>query len=302
MTDRVPLLMDVDTGIDDAMAIALATQLESCDLVAVTTVAGNVTVDHATRNTLNVLSWMGSEAPVSRGMSEPLSRPLFSAADVHGKDGLGGWGIPTSERSVTGESAPETILRISREYEGRLTLVFVGPLTNLAAALKLDPTLPERVHELVIMGGAFQRPGNVTPHAEFNIFVDPEAAAAIARSSFRARWVGLDVTRQVRLTLEQWQSLAGVESPGAILVREVCRESIETKGLEGVTLHDPLALAAALEPSLIGNRAGIVTVATDHFRRGETRLTEATQDVEHEVAISVDSDRFMGMFRDCLAG
>src|SRR5690349_11036054 len=129
------MLLDVDTGVDDAVAIALASKLDSHELVALTTVAGNVPVEYATANTLAVAAWMGLDVPIYRGMSEPLARPLFDAREHHGFDGLGGWIPPVTPASLEVETAPAAIVRLAREHQGEITFVFVGPLTNLAVAL-----------------------------------------------------------------------------------------------------------------------------------------------------------------------
>lgn len=290
-----PLIMDVDTGVDDAMALALAVTLPEHELVAVTTVAGNVPIDLATANTLRVLNWIGNDAPVYRGMSKPLARAHYAATDVHGNDGLGGWQEPVAVREIETMSAPEAIIQLARQYQGEIDGVFVGPLTNLAVALALEPELAGWFRHVTIMGGAFFNPGNVTPAAEFNIFVDPEAAAAVADSVLACTWIGLDVTHQVSVSSEIWKSLAGVTGPAPMLVREVCRQTIETRGLEKVHLHDPLAVAVAAYPDLVTLREGRVRVDVGNFLRGETRLIE--EDGAAKVADSVDAGRFVDIFR-----
>ena len=290
-----PLIMDVDTGVDDAMALALAVALPEHELVAVTTVAGNVPIDRATGNTLRVLNWIGSDAPVYRGMSQPLARAHYTATDVHGNDGLGGWQEPKTGRETETMSAPEAIIQLARQHQGEIDGVFVGPLTNLAVALALQPELAGWFRRVTIMGGAFFNPGNVTQTAEFNIFVDPEAAAAVARSGLACTWIGLDVTHQVSVSNEIWKSLAGATGPAPILVREVCRQTIETRGLEKVHLHDPLAVAVAAYPDLVTVAGGQVRIDVGNVLRGETRLVEG--DGAAKVAASVDSGRFVDIFR-----
>ena len=267
-----PLLLDVDTGVDDAMAVALATRLENHELVAISTVAGNVPLDYTTPNTLRVLEWLGSDVPVYRGMSAPLSRPLVSAGHVHGNDGLGGWPLPEPARRVEATTAPEAIVGLAREHAGDIVFAFVGPLTNLSVALLLEPRLPELVSRLVIMGGAFFNRGNVTDHAEFNIYVDPEAAALIAASDFNATWVGLDVTHQTTLSRDGWTGLGSATSSGSVLIREVCRGSFEGRGVDAVHLHDPLAVAAVERPELLESVSGEISVDVGEVVRGRTRV------------------------------
>ncbi len=290
--------MDVDTGVDDAMALALATSLGEGELVAVTTVAGNVPVERATENTLKVLSWLGSDVPVYRGMSLPLCRPLHTATHVHGDDGLGGWRPPAATRGIEDLSAPEAIIQIAREHRGEIDGVFVGPLTNLAIALALEPQLAGWFRHVTIMGGAFFNPGNVTAAAEFNIYVDPEAAAAVARSGLPTTWIGLDVTHQVALTMEIWRTLETATEPRAVLVREVCRQKLKAQPTRQVYLHDPLTVAVRAYSDLVTTRQGQVRVDVGHFLRGETRIVD--DDGPAAVASDVDSDRFLDLFRTAL--
>lgn len=293
-----PLIMDVDTGVDDAMALALAVALPEHELVAVTTVAGNVPIERATDNTLRVLSWIGCDAPVYRGMSQPLARAFHTATDVHGIDGLGGWLEPVAARGIESVSAPEAIIQFARQHQGEIDGVFVGPLTNLAVALALEPQIAGWFRRITIMGGAFFGSGNVTPAAEFNIFVDPEAAAAVARSGLPATWIGLDVTHQVSVSEKIWRGLENATGPGAMLAREVCRQTFETRGLKKVHLHDPLAVAVAAYPDVVTARDGQVRIDVGNVARGETRLVEG--DGGKKVAASVDSGRFVDIFRAAL--
>ena len=292
-----PLLLDVDTGVDDAIALALATRLTEHQLIAITTVAGNVPVEDATRNTLAVLDWLGSDVPVYRGMSIPLQRELHTAREHHGVDGLGNWDIP-SPRSVVGEAtAPETIVRLARAHAGEITFVFTGPLTNLAIAIALEPRLVEWVRSLVIMGGAFYGRGNVTQHAEFNIFADPEAAARVAQAPLPATWVGLDVTHQTVLSRDAWDALAGEQEAAPVLVREALRRSFEELGRQSFPMHDPLALAVAEQPGLVEREVGAIRVDVGEARRGQTRVGAAYgTDVAQGVAKSVDVASFWRLF------
>lgn len=284
-----PLLLDVDTGVDDAIAIALATRLSEHELVGVCAVAGNVPVEDATRNTLDVLAWLGADVPVYRGNGLPLCRPLHTAREHHGAAGLGSWDIPHTARTADDMTAPEAIVRLARRHAGEITFVFTGPLTNLAVALSLEPRLAEWVPRLVIMGGAFYGRGNVTPHAEFNIYADPEAAARVAQSGMRATWIGLDVTHQTLLRRADWDKLADASTPAAVLVREVLRRTFEEIGKDAFPMHDPLALAVAEWPDLVGVERGAARVDVGEVRRGETRVgTAYGAEVATDVARTVD--------------
>ncbi|HUG16291.1 MAG TPA: nucleoside hydrolase [Thermomicrobiales bacterium] len=293
-----PLLLDVDTGVDDAIAIALATRLVDHSLVAVTTVAGNVPIEFATDNTLKVLAWLKQDIPVYRGASEPLVRALHTAREHHGHDGLGGWTLPSAQTGVQEQTAPEAIVRLAREHRGDITFVFVGPLTNLAIALNLEPRIADWVHRLVIMGGAFFGPGNVTSDAEFNIFVDPEAAAAVARSGVRATWVGLDVSHQTSISSGQWARLAGPDEGGLTLVREVTRQALTELGRAAIHLHDPLAVAVAERPQICTYFTGDVGIDTGHVQRGKTRVTTSVgPTASANVAREVDQHGFDTVLR-----
>ncbi|MDI3339054.1 MAG: nucleoside hydrolase [Sphaerobacter sp.] len=299
---RIPILLDVDTGVDDAMAIALALRLDAVELVGVTTVAGNVTLEHTTENTRRVLAWLGApEIPVARGMSRPLVRPLRTAAWVHGDTGLGGFAPPPSPVPLSPVTAPEFMVRTARERPGEVVFVCVGPLTNLAVALGLEPDLPRLVRRVVIMGGAFTVPGNVTPAAEFNVYVDPESAAAVARSALPITFIGLDVTHQVALLRTEWERLGAATDPAARLVRGVGQHSFARRGIDQMHLHDPLAVAVAACPNLVRTRATGVAIDTGlGARAGETMLVERPGLPTHDVALEVDAAAFGTLFRSAL--
>jgi inosine-uridine nucleoside N-ribohydrolase len=275
MTERLPIVLDVDTGTDDALAIAYAVESPTIDLVAVTTVAGNVDVEKATANTLRVLDWLGAGTiPVHRGASRPLVRPHQDAADFHHPDGLGGAELPTSGRAIGADRGPAAIIRLARERPGELSLICVGPLTNLAIALNVEPQLVDQLRAVVLMGGAFHVPGNTTPAAEFNIYVDPEAAEQVFAAPFRSLTaVGLDVTERVALTGDYWQAASAdnLERPATVF-REVGRHAFVTLGRDRFALHDPLAVAAAIDPQLVRCEEATVLVETGESERGRTKV------------------------------
>jgi len=285
------ILLDVDTGVDDALALGLGV-FWPADIITVSTLAGNVPVAMTSANTLDVLDLLGAnEVPVCRGASRPLVKPPIYATHVHGEKGLGTANLPRSTRSEMREKGPASIVRNAREQKGELTLVCVGPLTNLAIALNVEPDLAKWLRKLVIMGGVYTVPGNITPHAEFNIYVDPEAATQVLAAGFDdLTLVGLDVSHQCVLPRSAWETAQKLTSPPAVLVAEVCKEAFADKGREGVYLHDPLALAIALEPSLAEIENVTVTVTTDGEERGRT---VAKPGGPHKVARGVDVERFL---------
>jgi inosine-uridine nucleoside N-ribohydrolase len=296
-----PIILDVDTGMDDALALGLAVLDPAIELVAVTTVAGNVGIEHTTPNSLTVLDWFGaSDVPVFRGASQPLARPLRTAAEFQGEDGLGESGLEPSRREPEAEPAPGAMIRLARSRPGDITLVCVGPLTNLAMAMSLEPALPDLVAGLVIMGGAFRVPGNITEHAEFNIFCDPEAAAQVFEAAGRFRRftaIGLDVCHHVVLTHSDYAACHTAESAGTRLFARVAQRQFSERPDSVFYLYDPLALAVALEPELVQTERSAVRVDLDEEHLGHTRLVG---DGAVQVAREVDAERFLERFRTVL--
>jgi len=297
MTAPVPLILDVDTGIDDALALAFAVHSPEIELVAVTTLAGNVNVERTTANTLAVLDLLGAmEVPVHRGASHALVRPHVDAAYFHDTTGLGDAQLPASDRSPGSDRGPAAIIRHVSARPGEVTLVCLGPLTNLAIALNVAPELPTLLKALVVMGGAFRVPGNVSPHAEFNVFADPEAAAQVFAAGWPAiRVVGLDVTHQAALPKTVWEQAgqAGPSDRTAFLVSEVCRHPFAARRLPSIYLHDPLAVALAVHPERATWTRAAVSVALSEERRGQTTLSGAGS---VDVAATVDGETFVDSF------
>ena len=292
--DGLPVILDVDTGIDDALALAYAVAQPALDIVAVTTVAGNIDVYRATANTRNVLSFLGREdIPVHRGATRPLVRPHHTAPYVHGDDGLGGADLPESRRAVDEAPGPATIIRLARERPDELTLIAVGPLTNLAIALNVEPRVAEWIPRVVVMGGAYHVPGNRTPHAEFNAWSDPEAADQVVSAGFRdLTLIGLDVTMGVSLRHDVWEALEGqaARSAPAELTIRVARQAFVDDGVEQFYLHDPLAVAVVLDPTLVTVEAVDVSVMTAGDEAGRTVVHGPGTT---KVAREVDRDRFL---------
>jgi purine nucleosidase len=298
MTDRVPIILDVDTGTDDALALAYAVASPRIDLIAATTVAGNVDIEKTTANTLTVLDWLGAaDVPVHRGASRPLVRPHRDAIYFHDEGGLGGAQLPPSPRSIGPDRGPAALIRFARQRPGELTLVTLGPLTNLAIALNVEPGLPGLLKSVVVMGGAFSVPGNTTPAAEFNILVDPEAAQQIFAAPFpNLTVVGLDVTEQVALTGEDWDAVNAAESlhPSASLLREVGKFAFSQPGRNRIPLHDPLSVAVAIDPTLIDCQNVAIAVEAIEPERGRTRIAGPGS---VRVSTAVDAERALEEFR-----
>ncbi|WP_045728153.1 nucleoside hydrolase [Xanthomonas sp. GPE 39] len=252
MRDKIPLLIDTDPGVDDALALLMAFADRRHDVVGLTVVAGNVGLQYTVRNALKVCEVAGREdVPVFAGCADPLLHPAVDAAHVHGMDGFGDVGLVPAARAAQAEHAALAILRLSHQYAGRLLLVALGPLTNLALALKLDPTLPQRLHRCVVMGGAVTCHGNITPAAEFNIAFDPEAAH-IVFSSFPhidvCDWEATVAHGLPYIEVERWLA---ADSPQARFYEAISRktrhDSEDARG-ECWYAADALAMAWALQP------------------------------------------------------
>lgn len=274
----LPIFADVDTGVDDAMALVYLLASADAELVGIASTAGNVDVDQVCRNNLALLELCGApHIPVSRGASQPLSIPLRTAEDTHGPTGIGYAELPAATTDVTDYDAAEAWIRAAHRHRGTLVGLVTGPLTNLALALRAEPTLPNLLQRLVIMGGSFEYRGNTTPVAEWNVSVDPEAAAEVFDAWGRASGsnlpivCGLNMTETVMMTPEIMQRLADAAGSTASAVNPLIRvledamrfyfEFHEQQG-EGYLahLHDPLAAAVALDPGVIRTRAATVAV------------------------------------------
>ena len=318
-----PTLLDLDTGIDDALALVLALRSPELHLIGLTCVAGNVTLPQVVRNTLGVLQAAGApDIPVAAGAERPLRRRLTTATFFHGADGIGGVPLPPTTRVPIGQSAPDFICEAARAHDGDLTLVAVGPLTNLALALERDPTLPKRVKRLVVMGGAALVPGNVTPAAEANFHNDPEAASAVLRAGFDLTMIGLDVTLKALFEAQRYRLLrdpvaAGQDSVArlAVAVLDFYLKADMATGLEGSPMHDPLAVAVAAVPDLVTCRDLHVEIETDGTHTAGASVTNAAEKIERiesrgdhddvvglmtpapncRVALQVDTPRFLDL-------
>ena len=281
------VIIDMDPGTDDALALIAALNSPELEILGVTTVGGNASLADTTRNTLRLLEHIGSDLPVSRGSARPLKGRYEYAYHFHGAAGLG-VRLPRPRTAPAAERAVERIVRAASEHRGGLALIALGPLTNVARAMRSEPRLAGWLAEVVIMGGAVEVPGNVTSHAEFNIYSDPEAAHEVLTSGTPARLIGLDVTMELHLDRidKPWADGSGVS---ARLANRVLTNWFRTHpGL--YHLHDPLAVAAAVEPDLLRYRSACAVVeAQDPERRGKTSAEYGDGPVM--VAVEVDAAR-----------
>lgn len=269
------VILDTDPGVDDAFALLLAMRSPELKVEAITPVAGNVPLDLTLPNALRMVEIAGrTEIPVAAGASAPLMRRLVTATYAHGENGLGGVVFPEPKLSPVAQPACELIRTLVRKYPHEVTLITLGPLTNVATALKIDSELAPLIRGVVMMGGSLSG-GNITPAAEFNIYVDPEAARIVFQSGIPLTMVGLDVTRHTALTDDHVRILQGGGTPVSEAAAKIARHAIdhtrERGFLVGPNMHDSLAVAAFLDPSILKWKEYYVDIeTTGELTAGET--------------------------------
>ena len=342
MTDPVRLILDVDTGIDDSLALLYASASPEVELVAVTCVAGNVEARQVAINTLAVLELAGrGDVEVALGRETPLVRTLETTPETHGPRGLGYAELPPAAAGLSKRHAVDVLIEEARRSPGELTLVTLGPLTNLAVAVLREPELPRLFRRYVLMGGAYRSPGNTAPTTEWNINVDPDAAKVVFSAWSAARAadpsvgrpiaLGLDVTERAKITPEHIVALARragstpddslalargedpmlasrsvASNPIVRFVADALRFYMEFHsrydGFYGAFIHDPLAVAAALDPSLVRTEA----LAVDIELGGTLTTGETVTDWRRiwgrepniDVAVEADATEFLARFVD----
>ena len=303
-----PVILDVDPGHDDAVALMLACGHPDLDLLAVTTVAGNVPIEKTTRNALRVLALVGRhDVPVGVGASGPLKRPLHTAEDIHGESGLDGpEELPDADFGPDERGAVELISETLRASREPVTLVPVGPLTNIALLLRRHPDLKARIARVSLMGGSIGL-GNTTPAAEFNIYVDPEAASEVFESGLPITMSGLDVTHLADVGPEERKLLRATGRVGGVVAGFLdyfAANYENTFGFDDPPLHDPVAVAAVLEPGLLKTRPMRVDVECgSELTRGETVCDfhgVTGKRPNADVGVELDREAFFGLLYEAL--
>ena len=298
------VIIDTDAGVDDALAILMALGQKDVKIEAFTTVSGNVGVDKTTANVLKILDLVGQDIPVYPGCPRPLVCPAYDAASIHGADGLGDAGIPASKRKPQDKHAALALIDLANQNPGQLSLIAIGPLTNLAAALTLDPDLPGKFAELTIMGGAIYAKGNTHVTAEFNIYADPEAAHVVFERWPKVRVLSWETTMAYPFNGEQVKGFFGMGTPKAKFFHDIYQNTL---GFLRDKFHqdllfsaDGLAVACALNP-------GIITAKEDHFlsvelngndTRGMTSVDWfglSGQPANAEIILEIDHARYVEM-------
>ena len=278
-----PLVIDTDPGVDDAIALLMAFAHPGADVLAVCGVAGNVGLDRVMENLVHVLDVAGApEIPVHAGCDRALLGDRRDAAGFHGTNGLGDVEVPPSLRPVSAEPAPLALARIVRDRPGEVTLLALGPLTNLAVAFALAPDLPGLLKRLVVMGGTIRGRGNVTAAAEFNVWVDPEAAQRVLTSGAPIELVSWETTLDHAVPWPEWDAWTGGGTPRARFVRAITRAMAEAgraRGDAGFLLPDPLAATVALDPAAVleADRRAVAVELHGSATRGQTLVDERPQ-------------------------
>ncbi|MCY4246748.1 MAG: nucleoside hydrolase [Chloroflexi bacterium] len=299
-------IIDTDTASDDAVALVMALRQPDLDVKAITVVAGNVPLAQAVQNALYTVELCGSAVPVYAGCDKPLLRPLETAQEVHGDDGMGDIGLPLQDRAPATGHAADMLRSVIREHAGDITLVTLGPLTNVALALLREPELAQCVSACYIMGGIGSGHGNVTPLAEFNIWVDPEAAKIVFESGMPIYMVGWDISWQyATFDAAQASEIRAIGTPLAEFVVDIQATltdfAIAETGLSGFDLPDPITMAAAINHDIVDYRDCRVDITTgEGLARGVTvvdvlGVTGAPPQVK--VAKRADREAFVALLR-----
>ncbi|HHY69965.1 MAG TPA: nucleoside hydrolase [Bacillota bacterium] len=301
---KIPVIIDCDPGHDDAVALALAFGSGQFDVKGVTTVAGNSTVDNTYANALKFLSFIGVCVEVAKGAAKPLLRQLTVAPNVHGTTGLDGTDLGDSRLKGSGRSAVELLTEILRTSSEKITLIPTGPLTNIATLFLAAPEVKENVEQIVLMGGAALE-GNWTPAAEFNIFVDPEAARIVFESGVPITMVGLDVTHKALIYPDEIEALRKQGRIGKAIAELMDFYGIfYRKQFKGNPVHDAVAVAAVMCPDIISTQHLNVSVETcGEFTRGMTVVDfrgVTGKDPNCNVALGLDRESFIDLIFDAV--
>lgn len=262
-----PIIIDCDPGADDAIALFLALAFpESLDVLGITTVAGNVPLPLTQKNARCLCELAGrTNLPIYAGCPRPLVRLLTTAEDVHGRTGLDGISLPEPQMPLQGQHAVDFLIDTLMGSTGNITLATLGPLTNLAVAIIKQPAICQRLQEVVMMGGSVTQ-GNITPSAEFNVYVDPHAAQVVITAGIALTIVGLDVTHQAIATPERLNAIRAINSPISTatigLLNHYGAYDMDRYGFSGPPLHDPCVIAYLLQPDLFTSRRAHVAIET----------------------------------------
>ena len=306
MSPNRRLWIDTDTASDDAVAIVMALRHPNTEVVGMSVVIGNVPVEMGVQNALYTAELCGKSVPVHAGAALPLVRAFATAQHVHGADGMGDIGLPLKGRAATSDDAVKAMIEAFRKEPGELELVALGPLTNLALAVRIEPQFASWVKRCVIMGGTGVLPGNATPLSEFNWWIDPEAVHIVLESGMKVEMVGWDVSLADSVIgtelAEEMRSLGPLGQFSIDIQKSLRRFIQEVTGRTGFDWPDPIAMAVALEPDIATSEAHLrveVSLGLGH-ERGQTivdHLGNTKRDPNCRVVYRVDRERFIEMTR-----
>lgn len=301
------IILDCDPGHDDAVAIMMAGKHPSLDLLGITVVAGNQTLDKTLVNALNVCQCIGLDVPVFKGCSKPLVREQITAGSIHGKSGLDGPVFAPLKKKENQQHAVDFLIETLMASQGDITIVATGPLTNIAMAMRMEPKIVNKIDQIVLMGGAYQL-GNVTPAAEFNIYADPEAAYVVFNSKRPIVMMGLDLTRQAQAYPSIVERIGRRKTKAAKLFYDMMtffnKTQKEIYGWEGAPLHDPTCIAYLIDPTCVETKPMFTEIELrsekcygrticDYF--GITGEKPNTL-----VGIKLDQDKFWDIVEQCI--
>ncbi len=305
--ERRKIILDCDPGHDDAIALMMSAKHPSLELLGVTIVAGNQTLEKTLVNGLNVCQKLGLSVPVYAGMKRPIMRQQIVAADIHGESGLDGPVFDPLTKKPEPEHAVSYLIRTLMASEGDITLVAVGPLSNVAVAMRMEPGIVSKIREIVLMGGAYGT-GNVTPSAEFNIYADPEAARVVFTSGVPIVMMGLDLTNQTVCTADVIERMRNTGNRAGALFADIMSFTLKTQaevyGLAGGPVHDATCIGYLIDPGCITTKDMYVEIDVNEgpcYGRtvcDELGITGKTPNAK--VGTRIDTPRFWDRVEECI--
>lgn len=305
--DKKKIILDCDPGHDDAVAIILAGKNPKIELLGITVVAGNQTLENTQRNALNIVQCLGLDVPVYAGCGQPMIREKMTAGDIHGESGLDGPVFAPLTRTLEPEHAVSYIVKTLMESDTPITMVTTGPMTNLGMAIRMEPRIVDKIERIVLMGGAYTN-GNVTPAAEFNIIADADAAYVCFTSGCPITMVGLDVTRKALCYPDIVARMDKVGNKASKLfvdlMQHFCKSQEEVFGWEGGPLHDPITIAYLIDPTVLTTKpmhAEIDIRSTQSYGRTNCDyFGYLKKEPTADVAIDIDVEKFWNMIEEGL--
>ena len=304
---RKKVILDCDPGHDDAIAMMLAGKHPSIDLLGITVVQGNQTLDKTGKNALHLKEFFGFDIPVSLGSSQPLVKESQICPDIHGESGLDGYDFPHITSSFTDKRACDYMIDTCLDSPDKITIVTTGPMTNLALALKVEPTIKTKIEKIVVMGGSIEY-GNVTPAAEYNIFADPEAAHIVVHSGIPVVMMGLDVTRKVMVLphiIERIEKIHNQVSDLFVKLMKAFNQNQQNVfNLPAGPLHDPVTIAYLIDPSIVSLKKVSCQIDLSHGpsygRTNIDRFDYLKRPKNIEVAIDIDVTKFWDLIENVI--